>query len=667
MERETTSGCARTILLADNKAGFLETCREHLELSGFHVLTAGDSAQARQILQQRYVHLAVLDKRLERDEDKLDVSGIDLAASVAPTVPKVILTRFADADHAADAMRQNAAKLRPAVDFIDKNKMRDFSQLVAAIRQAFDTHVELNWDLVIYRRPELSLEQIAARLGKGLPPASFAERLCELGDLFRRLFQDEEQITIDEIVLSGSGYVLLKVFSFDGVNLDQYIVSCGRSTHIKREEALYHAAVPRLSAYPGLRFDRSALSIHFGALAYHVHGGDLEDTMPLGTILWRGESETALEKLDILFSRQLAGWHEKGSRVNQDAGLTDFYTQHRPPDWPEMLGHHVQGISGQILSAGIGRCDHLGHTLRFYPEPMQPVNYPNPATFWTGERFRLHGTVVWGQTHGNVQAANVLVGKADAAWLIDFSTACKAPLIHDYVTLEADLKRWAASNSSLARWHALETRLLAEDSWPDVLDDEGLGAADAMLLRLIGRVRLWAARQTGCSAYAYLTALYYITIGQIEEFQSDLQRYPSHRLRPYAQSVLSAAMICARLQPADASAAMLPETAQSSFWLDTQNKQAWVEGRQVQLTPQEFDLLNYLYKRPGRLCTREELYQEVLGIEFDRYDKYQYVLNSAMSRLRKKIEPNPNKPRYIETVRGQGYKLHAPDGERTHT
>lgn len=74
----------------------------------------------------------------------------------------------------------------------------------------------------------------------------------------------------------------------------------------------------------------------------------------------------------------------------------------------------------------------------------------------------------------------------------------------------------------------------------------------------------------------------------------------------------------------------------------------------VDLTPKEFDLLTFFIKHPGQVFTRNELLNNVWGCS---YDGYQHTVNTLINRLRSKIEINPQKPDYILTVRGVGYKL----------
>lgn len=85
-----------------------------------------------------------------------------------------------------------------------------------------------------------------------------------------------------------------------------------------------------------------------------------------------------------------------------------------------------------------------------------------------------------------------------------------------------------------------------------------------------------------------------------------------------------------------------------------------LDGKAVELTAKEFDLLLHFAAHPGRVFTRSQLLDEVWGYG---HDGYEHTVNSHINRLRGKIEKDPARPRYILTVWGVGYKF-AEQGER---
>ena len=88
--------------------------------------------------------------------------------------------------------------------------------------------------------------------------------------------------------------------------------------------------------------------------------------------------------------------------------------------------------------------------------------------------------------------------------------------------------------------------------------------------------------------------------------------------------------------------------------VDVARRKVTLGGKVVDLTPTEFNLLSVLIQRPSYICTRNELLQQGLGYENESLER---TLDSHIYHLRKKIEPNPDNPIYIETVYGVGYRL----------
>jgi two-component system response regulator RegX3 len=88
--------------------------------------------------------------------------------------------------------------------------------------------------------------------------------------------------------------------------------------------------------------------------------------------------------------------------------------------------------------------------------------------------------------------------------------------------------------------------------------------------------------------------------------------------------------------------------------LDVDAHEVRLDGAVVELRPKEFDLLESLMRRQGRLATRESLIDEVWGSDHFGATK---TLDVHIKRLRDKLEPSPGRPRHIVTVRGLGYKF----------
>jgi two-component system alkaline phosphatase synthesis response regulator PhoP len=88
--------------------------------------------------------------------------------------------------------------------------------------------------------------------------------------------------------------------------------------------------------------------------------------------------------------------------------------------------------------------------------------------------------------------------------------------------------------------------------------------------------------------------------------------------------------------------------------LDIGRRELMINGKSIELTPSEFELLHVLMENPGYAFTRDELLEKALGYAYEGMGR---TLDSHIKNLRRKIEPDPKKPKYIQTIYGVGYKL----------
>ncbi len=88
--------------------------------------------------------------------------------------------------------------------------------------------------------------------------------------------------------------------------------------------------------------------------------------------------------------------------------------------------------------------------------------------------------------------------------------------------------------------------------------------------------------------------------------------------------------------------------------LDIPRMQAKVGKRTIELTSTEFELLTMMMRQPGRVFTRGQLLDAVRGGEVESLDR---VIDAHVKNLRRKLERDPGKPRYLLTVYGVGYKF----------
>jgi len=92
--------------------------------------------------------------------------------------------------------------------------------------------------------------------------------------------------------------------------------------------------------------------------------------------------------------------------------------------------------------------------------------------------------------------------------------------------------------------------------------------------------------------------------------------------------------------------------------LDLARRRVSAAGRPVDLTATEFAILAAMAAEPGRVFTRSQLLDVVHGVAFEAYER---AIDAHVKNIRRKLEPDPSRPRYVETVYGVGYRVAEPE------
>jgi two-component system, OmpR family, KDP operon response regulator KdpE len=124
--------------------------------------------------------------------------------------------------------------------------------------------------------------------------------------------------------------------------------------------------------------------------------------------------------------------------------------------------------------------------------------------------------------------------------------------------------------------------------------------------------------------------------------------------KPFGMDELLARMRAAlrRVAPGDEDE---PIVETPDFKIDLQAKRVTRSGTDVRLTPTEWAMVEVLVRNPGKLVTHRELLQEVWGPGYERETNY---LRLYMTQIRRKLEPDPSRPRYFLTEPGMGHRFH---------
>jgi two-component system response regulator RegX3 len=126
--------------------------------------------------------------------------------------------------------------------------------------------------------------------------------------------------------------------------------------------------------------------------------------------------------------------------------------------------------------------------------------------------------------------------------------------------------------------------------------------------------------------------------------------------KPYSARELVARIRAVLRRQGDGEAAVEGVLEAGPVRMDVERHTVSVDGEPVALPLKEFDLLEFLLRNAGRVLTRAQLIDRVWGADYVGDTK---TLDVHVKRLRAKLEPDPATPKYLQTVRGLGYKLEA--------
>jgi len=642
------------VMLADNNQLFLKTQAELLCNAGYRVVTADTLAEAERILSEVCIHVAILDMRMVNDDDPQDVSGLALAQrSEFHTIPKILLTSHPSYETVRIGLSADEEGVPPLVDYMRKDE--GTAALVQAVGKCFSRHVRLDEQLVIRfgESDPVSFSHLASSLDPSLSGERLSNHAAALEKLFGQLFYGKPEIRIGRSLWKDEGRAALIVYSYPhGRPVQAQVVVCGQSAAVTREAARYREFAPEAPGASGTVLVRTDKAQHYGANVYALAGTKIDNVHTLSESYHELHERTFRASLEHLFENTLAAWHSEWSVAGEGRSLDSLYR--------ERLGLGDGAAAAAELRERVAALARELPRLRVTLEEStsdltlhiggQKFTYPHPAAC-------LNADSVYGcpqllaNTPGDLSGKNVLADAEGRTWLTQFAQAGPKPLLWSYTSLETVVRFDWVESYDIAELHQMEVAI--QDPAFTCIKTDDVEQRLRKPVRAIGEIRRLARRAAGLVWRDYQLGLYYHAARRLMSFDAS-QRLTDKELTKMAHIIMAQAMICESLTPKG-----LPETTATGIHIDHANHAVTVDGRPVRLSPQRFDLLLYFHGRKGQLCTRKEIFERVFKPEtYDAGDESQErKLNTSITRLRKKIEENPDKPRYLVTVQGVGYKL----------
>jgi DNA-binding response OmpR family regulator len=258
------------ILLADNNDSQRETCEEFFRLRGYQVVGTNSPETCQQAVESIVPHLVILDQRMRDDTDEHDDSGLQLAQTLSPRLPKLILTAFPTWELTRAVLTADEHGLPPAAFLV--SKLEGVEVLHGYVKRAFDKYVALNWELAIGWQTETG-PSLAQTIEPALAETYARTRGNELEDLFCRLFLDAQRLIIKQLVWQRAGRLALQVQIVDNAGAAQsWLVVSGLHAVVAEEiEQLRQQQATQRHTQP----PRLAETIHYAGAAFVFSESDL--------------------------------------------------------------------------------------------------------------------------------------------------------------------------------------------------------------------------------------------------------------------------------------------------------------------------------------------------------------------------------------------------------
>lgn len=637
------------ILIADNDLDALSIYSEYLRGLGYNIFTADSVESARQLISTERIHLAILDLRL-RDDTPADKTGLFLAQELARSTPKLILTKWPNHLDVREALKLDEFSLPPAVDFLDKKQGLDI--LGEAIKHALKKYVRINTDLLIqFSNGHLTFAGLFELLASETS-LDIHRGPEELQDLFRKLFYEKTQITIDGLLWQRKGRVALAVVSFaEGNTSESVVVVCGPTEQLDQEEQRYRDFAPQAPGHNATILNKAADTSHLAARAYLLANAGNDEHSLLGELYRTGSDRLFRKALSFLFDHTLAEWHQEKFLPSEGESLAQAYGRIlRLPEKDQLLesfAHRFDALVRELpaLGANVQRRHarlvlNLGGEDATYPDPISRIPLLYEET----------GTTLSIKTPVNLLGSNILVDEKGQTWLTDFADSGIGPLLCNHVAVESVVRFDYAESKKLAWLHDLEL-LLAGPDFVKLYATE-VESPLRKTVRTVQSLRRLGARWVGKDQRSYHIGILFHALSRLIAYSPALKLTNNELIR-FGHLFLAVTIICEKVTKK-----VSAEPEVHGIRIDDANRSVLVNGIQVHIKGQSYELLRELYLHGNQLCSRVAIVERVFNEKYDEFNKSQTDrLNTAIHRLREKIEEDPNRPRFLLTEPHGGYRL----------
>ncbi len=654
------SSIKKVILFVDNRASFLDVYARLLEDEGYEVIKALSLHEAYEVLQKKHVHLAILDLRIEDEDDPNDVSGLEFAQKKELSyLPKIILTAYSSYENVRRALEPTVGGIPPAVNFLDK--VEGPHPFINAVKSAFTQYVHLNWDLITNWNSQgpASYAQLLSHINARNEISNFEEMVRELQDLFRKLFYDYDQITFSALAWRKSNRAALVLVASSSHKTEEFLVTYGWSEDVRSEQIIYQDFYPKTKIALSTNM---LMSSETKQSAWGFPKAEISSMLKFSDSYPRQPDRSIKTTLDELFLTSLLPWYQQGRSIENSNSLAAIYFAH--------LGFGEKALAQnefeKKIEALVAEAVNLNlMNLKLTPEKLllllsseEKISLPNPTPYLyeVGKRLVYNSEVVFVRTPG-IDIDTILVNDEGSSWLTDFGSVRMSPIWQDFVSLEADIRFQFLDVKDLFTIIEFEEQVMAASSLSETFHLSNVLQDSRKALHTVQYIRNLAAKIAGDDLLSYYMALLFYSARNFAYYHLGDGR-TRKEVRTWLHRLLFISILCKKIiEIEEGLHSDQPVRGNPRLQIDEKNREVRIGDKRKPLSPTEYELLYYLYQHAGQLCTRSDILQDVFKYKNAKRGQGVSLLNTTVGRLRSEIEPIQGRQKYIITVRGQGYKL----------
>jgi DNA-binding NarL/FixJ family response regulator len=468
----------RHVLVVDNDECLVQAAKHALELREYYVPTARTATEAKSILDQERIHVAIIDIRLEDDSDEYDRSGLALAREVDSAVGKVIITGFPlTSDAAYQIYGSDATGIDPVPRFVPKEEGPH--ALLRGVDWVFQEQLGINEDLEIEYRPGAEPDALVEQIKDLASADESVQRTIarELDDLLRKLFRNEQAITVYGMTPGRGGSGVARVRPrYRNMEGGFVVVKFGQRDNFKLEETAYRQYIdPFLPKYATFMRGDPARTQRLGGAKFLFVGmsGDEPGDFQHFYLNPHIPEDAITQAIRSIFTKSWKTWYDQKRDWNKGKGpdLLESFTAHlfrEQKHWDELRGS-VNALLDDKPFRGVSfkRTDEASDQIEMRMGNKKWL-LPDPVDFLTSQTHLIPKPKFTCVIHGDLNPRNVFIDELLNAWLIDFFKTGEGPALRDVVDLESSIKFQLLQTNNLAALIEFESATLA----PTTLGEE---------------------------------------------------------------------------------------------------------------------------------------------------------------------------------------------------